>query len=336
MGPTLIALSLAIPIASAQDAVSLEVVRKGQVDVSAPALVLTPNIDAERLDVDIACGGAKAQWRGGAPAGEPVRLELQTRPGSHTCTGTLSASFVDNSTGDMQLNFEVEMLELLKVQVDRSTVDLTNHSLAVTLDRPAGLVEVEVFGLDGESVGIGSTDGRGAPPGTPVPVVWSGTAEVARIAVKANDADGFWAGVELFPWYYEIPHEDVVFESGDRTILPAEEPKLTAALAEVEKVVGRYGKLAQISLYVGGYTDRVGSVESNLVLSKKRATAIGQWYKAHGFKGSIYVQGFGERGSAVPTADEQPEPANRRAVYVVAAEAPPVTPAMPGAKWQRL
>jgi hypothetical protein len=38
----------------------------------------------------------------------------------------------------------------------------------------------------------------------------------------------------------------------------------------------------------------------------------------------------------MPTPDEVDEARNRRAVYVVAAEPPPVTSAMPGGEWKKL
>lgn len=328
-----LALSLA---AIAQDAVSLEVVRKGQTGQSVPALVLTPNVDADRLDVDVACGGASANWRGGAPAGDPVRLELATTPGKHTCTGTLSAAFSDGTEGDMPLKFDVEMVEPMKVLVDTASVDTAARTLRLTLDRAAGRIEVTATTPEGGPAGSGAIDGRGAAPGTPLEVSWDGTAEVAQLSIKAHDSDGFWAGVELFPWYYEIPHEDVIFASGKSAISPDEAPKLTAARGEIDAVVDRYGSIAQIHLYVGGYTDRVGPFESNLILSRDRARAIARWFRDQGFSGPIYYQGFGERGLAVHTTDEQPEPANRRAVYVVAAQAPPATDAMPGADWKPL
>ena len=322
--------------ARAQDAVALQVVRKGQAGQSVPALVLTPNLDADRLDVDIACGGATASWKGGAPGGKPVRLELATQPGRHTCTGTLRASFTDGTEGEMPLEFEVEMVEPMTVTVDPTTVDTSARSLTLTLDRPAGRIEVSATTPEGQPAGSGVVDGAGAAPGTPLEVSWDGVAEVARLSVKAYDTDGFWAGLDLFPWYYEIPHEDVIFASGKSAIESTETPKLTAARVEIDKVVQRYGSLAQIHLYVGGYTDRVGPFESNLILSRDRAAAIARWFRTEGFSGPIYYQGFGERGLAVHTTDEVPEPANRRAVYIVAAQPPPVTDAMPGDRWQAL
>ena len=50
--------------------------------------------------------------------------------------------------------------------------------------------------------------------------------------------------------------------------------------------------------------------------------AIARWFKAHGYPGKIYYQGFGESDPAVSTADGVDEPRNRRVDYVVASQAP--------------
>ena len=81
----------------------------------------------------------------------------------------------------------------------------------------------------------------------------------------------------------------------------------------------------KLQLFVGGYTDTVGDIASNLQLSERRARAIASWFRAQGFERPIYYQGFGERGLTVQTADEVDEVQNRRAVYIAAAEPPPYT-----------
>ena len=93
---------------------------------------------------------------------------------------------------------------------------------------------------------------------------------------------------------------------------------------------------AKINLYVGGYTDTVGDKTMNLALSDQRATAIAIWFKDKGFPGEIYAQGFGERGLAVQTPDEVDEARNRRAVYILAAEAPPTSRELPTSSWKKV
>ena len=39
--------------------------------------------------------------------------------------------------------------------------------------------------------------------------------EVLRLEVRAEDSHGFWGALSLYPWYYEIPHEDVVFDTAN-------------------------------------------------------------------------------------------------------------------------
>ena len=62
-----------------------------------------------------------------------------------------------------------------------------------------------------------------------------------------------------------------------------------------------------------GHTDRVGSVESNDILSLERAETVAKFIVQAGIQASaIEVAGRGEREPAVPTADEVAEVRNRR------------------------
>jgi outer membrane protein OmpA-like peptidoglycan-associated protein len=67
-----------------------------------------------------------------------------------------------------------------------------------------------------------------------------------------------------------------------------------------------------------------------------RALAIASWFRENGFKGEIHYQGFGEDGQLVKTLDETAEPANRRAIYILAAEAPPTSEQLPRSAWRPL
>jgi outer membrane protein OmpA-like peptidoglycan-associated protein len=106
------------------------------------------------------------------------------------------------------------------------------------------------------------------------------------------------------------------------TIDATETPKLASAMDDARGVLKKYGADVVIKLYVGGHTDTVGDAASNQDLSMRRARAIAEWFKANGFPGDIYYQGYGESDLAVPTPDNTDEPKNRRASYILAAKPP--------------
>jgi hypothetical protein len=228
----------------------------------------------------------------------------------------------------MPLRFEVEMLNPLKIEVPRDQVNLKAQTLVVRADRPIGRVEVSAWNGDGKLVGNGS-GGAGT-------VKWDGSGEVVRIEVKVVDEHGFYSEMMLFPWFYNIPHEDVVFATAKWDITEAEEPKLVAAKVQADEVVRKYGEFAKVNLYVGGYTDTTGDNASNQTLSEQRARAIATWFRKAGFQGEIYYQGFGETAPAVATGDGVDEARNRRAVYILAAEQPPASADTPRANWKKL
>ena len=98
----------------------------------------------------------------------------------------------------------------------------------------------------------------------------------------------------------------------------------------------KFKKIAKVNLYVAGYTDSVGDASSNQTLSERRAKEIAKWFRSSGFKGNIFYQGFGEKGQAVPTADNVDEVRNRRSLYIVAAEKPATSQDLPYRQWKPL
>lgn len=332
-------LSLVTLSAHAADPVGLEVIPRAQKGLGEPGLILVVNQDATRLDARVECGGAWAGHEGAAKAGERITLGLAVNPGHYACSGTLSAEFADGSAGEMPLSFEIDLFDELKVEVPRDAVDVDARTLSVVLDRTPGTVEVEVYGPRDALLSTASTPGLGAQAGEPVSIEWAALSdadEVVRIHVKGTDEHGFWSAVDLFPWSYAIPHEDVVFDSNQSLIRPDEEPKLTAAMGEVDAVREKYGPKVPMKLYVAGYTDTVGDPHANQQLSNLRAASIAAWFRDNGFEGEVWYQGFGESVLAVPTPDSTDEQANRRALYVLAAETPAISEELPRAGWQRL
>lgn len=313
---------IAFLAAWAQDAVSLEYVKKGQVGTAKPAFTVIANVDAAELAVRASCGGLSISRAGPASAGERRTWELDLPEGTHACSGSLSVALPDGETGEMPLKFSVQVLPRLRMAMVPGSLDLAARTLSVTLDRPASRVEVSIFGPGGAEVGGGMAPTTAAP-GEVISVGWSQeAAEALKLKLKGFDENGFFAELELNPWRYSIPHEDVVFATNASTIDAAEVPKLDAAMVEVHNTLAKYGKDVVIKLYVAGHTDTVGDGGRNDALSLDRARAIATWFDRAGFPGTIYYVGLGERDLAVATGDSVDEPKNRRAVYTLAASAP--------------
>jgi outer membrane protein OmpA-like peptidoglycan-associated protein len=99
--------------------------------------------------------------------------------------------------------------------------------------------------------------------------------------------------------------------------------------------MGNPNAQVDLQLYVGGYTDTVGSARDNQRLSNARARAIAQKFRKLGVALKIYYAGFGERGLLFKTADSTPEPRNRRALYVIS-NVIPSGPFFPSQSWREL
>ncbi len=229
----------------------------------------------------------------------------------------------------------------LKVQVEKSKVDLKQHRLEVKMSHPAGKVKIQVFADSEAMLADEEQDFSGRPAGAPLIVTWtpSSDAPVGRIEVHAYDAQGNWVGVELAPWFVPIPHEDVNFKTGSADIEEAEAPKLESAYTKLEEVLAKdqaHGRMHPgITLYIAGHTDTVGSAAHNLKLSQDRARSIAAWFRKRGVKLPIAFEGFGETSPEVKTADDVDEPRNRRVDYVLS-DGPPTYSAAFKPSWKRI
>lgn len=229
----------------------------------------------------------------------------------------------------------------LKVQVDKTKVDLKAHRLEVKMSHPAGKVKIEVFSDSEAQLADEEQNFSGRPAGTPLIVTWhpSSDAAVGHIEVRAYDAQGNWVGVQLAPWFVPIPHEDVNFPTGSAEIQPSEAPKLEAAYTKLDEVLAKdreHGRMHPgITLYIAGHTDTVGSASTNLKLSQDRARSIAAWFRKRGVKLPIAFEGFGETSPEVKTADNVDEPKNRRVDYVLS-DGPPTYSAAFKPSWKRI
>jgi outer membrane protein OmpA-like peptidoglycan-associated protein len=175
----------------------------------------------------------------------------------------------------------------------------------------------------------------GAGPGE-IEVPWTGDpGEVVLLDVSLRRGNA-WAGFTYSPWFLDIPHEDLHFETDQAEILSSEVWKLQATLEQLGSVLEKYGSVVPVKLYIAGCTDTVGNPSHNLDLSRRRARAIATWLRANGYDRPIYYHGFGEGFLAVPTGDEVDEGANRRALYLVGANPPPAGSGVPAVSWTAL
>ena len=328
-------LMLALPTAAlAQDALSMSAVRSAQEGFSDPSVTFEPRVTGQ-LSASLSCGGAPFSWSGAIRPGEPVVIPLPgLSRGVHDCSGAVTLRADDGSEGEMPLSLQVQVLEPLKLEATHADLDLEGRSLTMRSARAVSRYEVEVFGERGVTLGRGGGELPGLSEST---VAWTQTeGEAIKLVITAWDEAGLPGRLELSPWSYAIPHEDVVFPSGSAEVLAAEAPKLEEAWSDLQDVLARYGEVVEVRLYVAGYTDTVGDAGANQGLSERRARAIADWFRGRGFAGPIAFQGFGESVLAVGTDDETDEPRNRRALYLLAAEAPPVSDELPRGSWTQL
>jgi outer membrane protein OmpA-like peptidoglycan-associated protein len=225
----------------------------------------------------------------------------------------------------------------LKVTIDRSKVDLKHHHLEVRLSRTAASVHIKVLDDSGRVIADEKHDFRGKPAGTPLVVHWTpqNDAPVAQIDVFGYDTDGYYAGVRIVPWSINVPHQEVLFDNDSAAIKPSQKPKLEASYGLIVKAIDLHKDLGPIKLFIAGYTDTVGTAEHNFELSRRRARSIAAWFRSRGIRVPIYYAGFGESVLKVKTADNVPEPRNRRADYILAIE-PPSMKHGASAAWHRL
>lgn len=230
----------------------------------------------------------------------------------------------------------------LELAIAENDIDLVGRTIHFRLNRPADSAEVKVFDIGGKLLAEKVEVYEGSKAGDRLAIKWPDVGsdlESFRIELKVNDIDEFWVTWDIVRVSGNIPHEEVVFETGKWEIRPKEAPKLDEAFERIVEALDKYKRLGlniEFQLYVAGHTDTVGSISANRELSRNRARSIAKYLLSKGLgkkKINIFVRGFGEEMLAVDTGDNVPEERNRRADYIVSN----FPPAMPGpGSWQRV
>jgi outer membrane protein OmpA-like peptidoglycan-associated protein len=311
-------------------------VRKGE---SSPELILkaTGEIGSGTVTFERDDGQSSSAEIGSMDEGETKRIPIQQSSGRHDYDITLEAEGAGGESGEsVETAFEttVTVLAPLKLSVDSEEARIAEGSIDVRSNRPVEKVDVTIETSDGDVIREETQPVGGE---STFEVEWPADGDVGSIHLKAYDSHGFWRGLLLQPFWVEIPHDEVRFEFGSANWKDDQEPKLEASLQKVREAMQKHrDKGLKMQLYIAGYTDTVGSKESNRTLSRKRARAIGEWFRNHGLEIPVFYQGFGEDVLAVETPDETKKKANRRAIYILGNATPPTSEVIPRSNWKPL
>jgi hypothetical protein len=329
---------LALPVSAWADGFQYMVKnQKSQTDGAMPVLVLQAEDIFKGGKVTITEDGKRfAQVSfGKMNPGATKEIPLKIGEGSHAFEVKIEAVAITGDKLEMPLAFTVVRAKVITLGIDRDNVDVDRGELGFTVNRPLDRVEVSIYDKGGSVVGnhTQSFDGKSGD----LTLKWPVMAGLGALEMKAYDVDGFWTGVMLEPFFIELPHEEIIFDTGKASWQAGEEPKLERTLKSIQEAMVKYERFRpDMRLYIAGYTDTVGGPADNQRLSQERAESIARWFKKRGVKFPLYAQGFGESVLVVKTADEIAEEKNRRAIYILGNARPGTSANFPRSDWRRV
>jgi outer membrane protein OmpA-like peptidoglycan-associated protein len=330
-----------VPARAVADDLDIQTKTKTLAGHGEPSLTLIANAPIQLIKVDLV-GGDKPLHLSFGPMKAGSKKVVTLQPGAKAAhlTGTLHIEYAPSEhkeSADAPLDFWAEVVAPPHLTVKPEDVDLKSRTIKFTFTRPAQTAEMKLTREDGSDAGTTTTELDGVLPGNPLTVTWpdpGGT--LLELKLTVTDSDGFYGGVELYPWQVDVPHEEVTFASGSSALDAQEAPKLDKSLVELKAMVKKTGGFAKLQLYVVGHTDTVGTDEANQQLSEARARCIAAYFRSHGMSSPIWVEGMGERALAVSTPDETSEVKNRRVEYILSVTDPTVDHARTPPHWKRL
>ena len=303
-------------------------------DKEKPALILTPNKDVRIARVRIEAGGKTYTFEKKGKAGEDIVFAWERNKSVTEATAHVDIVFADGYTSQAQVPISYSYGSSLEVDLSRAKADLEKKTLTVSVSSKVEEAEVMIYGakkklLSQDSYAINEGPGN-------VTISWDQNLQDVVLLDVTFQSGSSYAGFTYSPWYLDIPHQDILFATNSANIENAEEWKLESTLEQLKDVLDKYGSVVPVKLYIGGCTDTVGDRGSNQELSKARARSIAKWLSSHGYQEPIFYYGFGEDWLAVPTKDGVDEAANRRVVYIVAANPPMSGSGVPSVQWKPL
>ncbi len=300
-----------------------------------PALVIAPKRPVAELHAEITAGGKTYTFdHSNVAAGKQLVLAWDRNTAVTEAQAALRIVYQDGYVDELTVPIEYAYAGELAVDLSRASADLEAHTVQVAVSERVERAEITVYGAR-KAVLNQSEVALDAGPGT-ITVPWEGDpAEVVLLDITLHGAAA-WTGFTYSPWFLDIPHDDVLFDSNSDAIAASEEHKLQSTLRQLNEVIEKYGEVVPVKLYIAGCTDTVGDASHNRELSRRRAKAIARWLRDHGYDRPIYYHGFGEGLLKVATGDGVDEVRNRRALYMVGANPPPAGSGVPRVNWTAL
>ncbi len=325
-------------LAFSQSAFEFQIKNKVQRGQGKPSLVLraTEGVKTAKVVMVRSDGKTRTVKMGSMASGKTKTIVFKQPKGIFTYDVTVTGTTRGGEKMRTTFGTEVAFIDPIKIGIKKDNVDLAKGELLLSSNVALTKIDIEVYGKGGDVIHT-SSQKIDAMRGDLV-INWNPPAgEVGSVKITATDIAGFWSAVVLEPFFVDIPHQELVFETGKATWVEAETPKLKETLERILAEMKKHKRKGlSLQLYIAGYTDTVGTASSNMTLSRARAKSIAKWFRKSGLRLQIFYQGFGETAQAIKTADNVDEKRNRRAVYLLGNAKPPTSPQLPKSNWGKL
>ena len=252
-------------------------------------------------------------------AGETRTISWMQMPGNYACQLMIDGKSAMGTVWKVNETHDFASIDPMQLNINLRELTPEMHEVMLHTTRPFTKAAAVVTAEDGSIIAEVEQPVNHAKD---YRLVWEPSQKKpAVIEIKVSDEAGAWASSTIF--YFQIPHTDIVFDTGKHAIRADQTKHLKETQERIVEILNRpnLSKFAA-DLYITGYTDTVGSASSNDKLSLARARSIAQWFASNGLNIPIYYRGAGERGLAEPTPDNTPNASNRRAVYILSNQPP--------------
>ena len=176
-------------------------------------------------------------------------------------TADIYAVFTDGFVAEAVMPMEFSYGQGLTVDYGSVVANRQKEQISVRVSQVVDTAEIISYGaekkvLDRQTITLGQGPGL-------ITLPWiGGVSDTVLIDITLRN-DSSFAGFTYSPWYLDIPHQDVLFDTNSHIIEGVETWKLEATLAELNEVLRKYGSVVPVKLYIAGCTDTVGDAATN-------------------------------------------------------------------------